>query len=60
MRHGLPSGEVMGAATSVDSAAVATSVRALREAERSGAAASLAGASVTTVSLTGATADEAS
>ena len=60
MRHGLPWREVMRAVTSVNSAAVAASVRAFREGESSGAAASLAGASVTTVSLTGSTADEAS
>ena len=60
MRHGLPWREVMRAVTSVNSAAVAASVRAFREGESSGAAASLAAASVTIVSLTGSTADEAS
>src|SRR5438132_11752990 len=59
MRHGRPWREVMRAATSVDSAAVAASAWTFREAENSGAA-SLAGAPVTSVSPTGATADEAS
>lgn len=59
MRRGLQWRGAMGAATSVDSAAMPASVWAFREAETSGAAASSAGPSVTAGSLTGAMADEA-
>ena len=58
--RGLPWRGVMRGATSVDSAAVAASARAFREAESSRAAASLGGASVTTGSVAGTAADEAS